>query len=347
MRLSAAYAPLLACPACSGPLTTGLECASCGVKYEAPDEIPDLRVRAADARTETVREFYTTAPFPGYPPRLSLQGLRARAARSEFARLLDQAVPGDARVVEVGCGTGQMSLFLATAERVVVGADLTRASLALGAAAARRFGLSRVLFVETDVRAPGLRAGAFDVVYSSGVLHHTPDPRASFAALARLARPGGIIVLGLYNVYARLLHRLRRGLARATGFRLIPFDPVLRDRAAEPARREAWLRDQYQHPEEHRHTLAEVQSWFREHDVEYLRAYPSTLIAAPPLEAGQLFEPAEDNWGFENVLSQIGWVRSLAHEGGLFVTIGRRRAAAAAPAAGAPEPASERARVSA
>ena len=154
------------------------------------------------------------------------------------------------------------------------------------------------------------------MVYSSGVLHHTPDPRASFRALARLCKPGGIIVLGLYNVYARLPLRLRRAVARATSFRVIPFDPVLRDRAAEPARREAWLRDQYRHPEEHRHTLREVQSWFAENQVEYVRAYPNTLIGAAPLEGGQLFQPAEDNWGFENVLAQIGWAASLGYEGG-------------------------------
>jgi len=51
--------------------------------------------------------------------------------------------------------------------------------------------VDKVRFVETELRRSGLREGAFDVVYSSGVLHHTPDPRASFAALARLAKPGG------------------------------------------------------------------------------------------------------------------------------------------------------------
>src|SRR6202041_1366155 len=105
------------------------------------------------------RDFYTVAPFPGYPPRGSLGSLRARAGRSELARLLDRAIPGDARVLEVGCGTGQMSLFLATADRVVVGADLTRASLELGAAAATRFGVDKATFVETDLRRPGLREG--------------------------------------------------------------------------------------------------------------------------------------------------------------------------------------------
>jgi SAM-dependent methyltransferase len=215
-----------------------------------------------------------------------------------------------------------MCLYLSRADRLVVGVDLTRASLRLGAAAADRFGLDRVLFVETDLRRPGLRAGAFDVVYSSGVLHHTPDPRASFARLVQLARPGGAIVVGVYNAFARIPLRLRRVVARLSGFRYIPFDPVLRERGRDPARREAWLRDQYRHPEEHRHTLAEVQAWFAENDVEYLRAYPSAVLGEEPSE---LFSHAVDNWRAEGWLAQLGWIRRLGHEGGLFFTVGRRR----------------------
>src|SRR5207237_3243488 len=140
-------------------------------------------------------------------------------------------------------------------------------------------------------------------------------------ARARRARPGGMIVVGLYNAYARLSHRLRRAVARLTGFRWIPCDPVLRERRGEPKRREAWLRDQYQHVEEHRHTLREVQGWFRENSVEYVRAYPSTLLASEPLREAELFEPAEDDWAFENVVSQLSWAGSLAHEGGLFAVV--------------------------
>jgi SAM-dependent methyltransferase len=203
----------------------------------------------------------------------------------------------------------------------MVGADLTRAALLLGAAAARRFALAQVQFVETDLRQPGLKASSFDVVYSAGVLHHTPDPRHSFARLVQLARPGGVIVLGVYNAFARLPLRLRRLVARASGYRLVPFDPVLRDRQSEPARHEAWLRDQYQHPEEHRHTLADVQRWFAETGVEYLRAYPSAVLGDEP---GELFAPAADNWRPEGWLAQLGWIRTLGPEGGLFFTIGRR-----------------------
>jgi SAM-dependent methyltransferase len=311
---------LLACPGCEGALNDQWACGDCGAVYGVEDGIPNLRVLGDDV-TETVRRFYEDAPFPNYPPRDSIEWLRARAGRSAFARLLDRAIPADARILDLGCGTGQMSLYLTHAARVVVGADLTRASLTLGAAAARRFGIEGVQFVETDLQRPGLRKGSFDVVYSSGVLHHTPDPRASFARVTELARPGGWIVLGLYNAFARIPLRLRRLVARATGYRFFAFDPVLRDRRSEPARLEAWVRDQYRHPAERRHTLGEVQRWFAENGVEYVRAYPSALLAT---ECEELFLADEDDWIVEGWLAQLGWMRSLAHEGGLFITVGRR-----------------------
>jgi SAM-dependent methyltransferase len=328
------FEELLACPRCRGGLSgfggttsdsTGLSapplrCASCGDEYPSPKGIPALRI-LSDARTEKVREFYARAPFPGYPPRDTLSAMRARAARSEFARGLDRAIPGDARVLELGCGTGQLSLYLATADRVVVGADLARPSLELAREAGDRFGLKGVLFLETDLNAPGLARGAFDVVICSGVLHHTPDPRKSFASVAQLVRPGGVLVIGLYNAYARLPQRLRRAAGFLTGYRWIPGDRVLRERESQPARRDAWFQDQYRHVEEHRHTLREVQTWFRENGIEYLRAYPSALLAG---ESDELFAQAEDDWAVEGWIAQLSWIRSIGGEGGVFATIGCR-----------------------
>src|SRR5688572_3077759 len=145
--------------------------------------------------------------------------------------------------------------------------------------------------------------------------------RASFGKLVELVRPGGVIVLGVYNAIARIPTRLRRAVARVSGYRVVPFDPILRDRSHDPERREAWLRDQYRHPEEHRHTIADVQRWFAEHGVEYLRTYPSAVFDDTPED---LFTRAADNWGLESWLTQIAWMRTLGREGGLFLTIGRK-----------------------
>jgi 2-polyprenyl-3-methyl-5-hydroxy-6-metoxy-1,4-benzoquinol methylase len=314
------FRELLACPACGSSLANDWSCCSCGARFQVIDGIPDLRL-PCEARTEVVRRFYEVSPFPGYSARDSLHALRTRAERNTFVRMLDHAIPGDARILDLGCGTGQMCLYLARADRVVVGADLARASLQLGVDAAKRFGLDRVQFVEVDLQRPGLKAGAFDVVYSAGVLHHTPNPREAFVRLAQLVKPGGRIVLGVYNAFARIPSRLRRLAARAFGFHAIPFDPVLRNRRNDPARMQAWVRDQYQHPEEHWHTLAEVQTWFAENQVEYLRAYPSAVFDDDPED---LFAAAADNWRPEGWLAQLGWMWTLGREGGLFFTIGRR-----------------------
>src|SRR5207248_122890 len=69
---------LLACPRCGGALRgRALSCTGCGAAYQVRGRIPDLRIES-DARTEAVREFYTQAPFPAYPPRDSPGWLRAR-----------------------------------------------------------------------------------------------------------------------------------------------------------------------------------------------------------------------------------------------------------------------------
>jgi len=318
---------LLACPACRGNLSGDWRCTACGTRFGAPDGVPNLRLDG-DSRTEIVRQFYERAPFPGYPPRDNLSAFRARAERSRFARLLDDAIPADARIAEIGCGTGQMSLFLARADRTVIAADLSRAALLLGQQAAARYGIARARFVETDLHRPGLKLGSFDVVYSAGVVHHTANPPAAFAALAQLARPGGIVIVGVYNALARLPLRLRRAVARVTRFRFVPFDPVLRERRNEPARRDAWMRDQYQHPEEHCYTVADVKRWLSENDVDYLRTFPSTLLED---ESGELFTGDTDDWRLESWLAQFGWIWTLGREGGLFFTIGRRSAARATP----------------
>lgn len=70
-----------------------------------------------------------------------------------------------------------------------------------------------------------------------------------------------------------------------------------------------------------------MQGWFGENEVEYLRSYPSALLDDGAPRGDELFSNAEDNWWPEGILAQLGWMRTLGAEGGLFIVIGRRRAA--------------------
>jgi len=66
------------------------------------------------------------------------------------------------------------------------------------------------------------------------------------------------------------------------------------------------------------------EGWFREAGIEYLRTYPDSLFASEAIPDDALFQESEDDWGFENWMAQLAWMKSLAHEGGLWVTIGRK-----------------------
>ena len=52
-----------------------------------------------------------------------------------------------------------------------------------------------------------------------------------------------------------------------------------------------------------------MQRWFRESGIEYLRTYPDSLLAHDPPEADALFQPAEDDWAWENWVAQLAWMK--------------------------------------
>ena len=91
--------------------------------------------------TEVVKQFYEQTPFPNYDDLDNPRALLEKARAGLFARLLNEQIPYDARVVEIGCGTGQLTNFLAIAHRSVVGVDVCLNSLRLAQEFKMRHGL--------------------------------------------------------------------------------------------------------------------------------------------------------------------------------------------------------------
>jgi ubiquinone/menaquinone biosynthesis C-methylase UbiE len=81
--------------------------------------------------TEIVKQFYEKTPFPNYDDLDNERALLEKARAGQFARLLNEQIPYSASVIEVGCGTGQLTNFLSIAHRSVLGIDVCLNSLRL------------------------------------------------------------------------------------------------------------------------------------------------------------------------------------------------------------------------
>jgi 2-polyprenyl-3-methyl-5-hydroxy-6-metoxy-1,4-benzoquinol methylase len=326
-------ADLLRCPTCDDhlePTPSGVRCASGAHRYPVHRGLPLLFVphRADDATdvTTRMRAFYEAHPFPDYEDLDSPPSLRQKALRAGFPRLVDEQIPYGARILEVGCGTGQFSNFLGTSSgREVLGTDLCINSLTLAEGFRRRHGLDGVGFLQMNLFRPCLEEARFDVVICNGVLHHTSAPFAGFASIVRLAKPGGLVVLGLYNRYGRVQTGLRQVLFRIAGDRLHRLDFRLRDARVGAARKQSWLMDQYRNPKESWHTIDEVLHWFEQTDVDFVSSVPKLVPFAPLEEDERLFRPAPRGSRLDHLLVQLGMLAAGGKEGGLFVMIGRRR----------------------
>ena len=100
-------------------------------------------------------------------------------------------------VLDVGCGMGRFAEVATRWGARVVGVDLSAAAeVAAGNLASRDF----VAF-QADVFALPFAPESFDVIYSIGVLHHTPDCEAAVKALDKYLKPGGLLVVWLYSGY--------------------------------------------------------------------------------------------------------------------------------------------------
>ncbi len=139
-------------------------------------EVPDSDVNATAGEQRWDPERYRR--WAAYVPALG----------REVIDLLDPS-PGE-RVLDLGCGDGELTAHLAARGCRVLGVDRSTDFVA----AARERGLTALQADARHLAGPELAAGRFDAVFSNAVLHWIPEAAAVIAGVRRLLRPGGRFV---------------------------------------------------------------------------------------------------------------------------------------------------------
>lgn len=130
------------------------------------------------------------------------------------------------KVLEIGCGLGTDGAQFAKAGADYTGIDLTDAAVDL---ARRRFAVTNLpgKFKTADAENLDFENESFDLVYSHGVLHHTPDTARAVKEIHRVLRPGGRAVVMLYHRDS-YNYRVNISLLRRTGARLLKSEGGIR-----------------------------------------------------------------------------------------------------------------------
>jgi ubiquinone/menaquinone biosynthesis C-methylase UbiE len=122
-------------------------------------------------------------------------GLRDPIVRQAWADLLDRLLPAPpARLVDLGCGTGSLSVLLAQRGYGVTAVDVSPKMLAAAQDKARAGGVV-VDFQLGNAAEPKLPPRSFDVVLSRHLLWALPDPGNAFQRWVRLLSPQGVVVM--------------------------------------------------------------------------------------------------------------------------------------------------------
>jgi len=326
---------IFVCPACGETLSLSaegrnIECSKCVRSFKCEEGIPLLffpnEWDSEEDVTDIIRSFYEETPFPNYEGLDSSWGLRQKAEKGIFVSLLDKEIPHGSRILEAGCGTGQLSNFLgASWGRSVFGTDICLNSLKLAQQFKTNNQIDDAAFLQMNLFKPVFRPESFDLVICNGVLHHTSNPLLGFQSLLSLVKKDGFIVVGLYNRYGRIVTDIRRLIFRLSGNRFHFLDPRVRNADVDAIVRHSWFMDQYKNPHESKHTVGEVLKWFDQNDVEFINSIPKSKAFSAVMAEERLFEPEPRAQAIDRFIIQLLMVLGGGKEGGFFTMIGRKK----------------------
>jgi len=156
-----------------------------------------------------VREQYEVSPYPRWiNTGLSLkpETLSNKTKKLKLKLFNDSINDIDSpNILIAGCGTGQHSILVASKIKnaKILAIDLSLSSLAYAKRKTEELGIQNIDYMQADILDLGKLDRKFDIIQSSGVLHHMDDPMAGWRSLYDCLEVGGLMKIGLYSELAR------------------------------------------------------------------------------------------------------------------------------------------------
>ena len=291
-------------------------------KYQNIDGILSFEIK--DIETKKVTNFYKETPFPNYKDNDDRQTILEKGNKNFLANQFKKFIGHKKNVLEVGCGTGQLSIYFSIGvNNNIVGLDPTIESLKLAKNFSDKNNVTNIKFVNADIFDDVLSDNYFDFIWCNGVLHHTKDPYGAFEILVKSLKKEGYVLIGMYNKIGRVRTIFRRYVFKFFGRKILDkIDPTLRNLKLDENEKNAWIRDQYIHPIESTHTIDEVLNWFDKNNITFISSIPSTDF---DYNYNDIFKKKSSGTFFSRILNQISMIfNSLGSDGGLFVLIGKK-----------------------
>ncbi len=293
-------------------------------KFEIKNDIISFKIK--DNKTKKVTEFYKITPFPNYKENDDKQSMLVKGNKNLLACQFKKFIGYKKKVLEVGCGTGQLSIYFALANNnEIIAFDPTIESINLGKNFSKKNNIKNIKFVNADIFDDVLTDNYFDFIWCNGVLHHTKDPYKAFEIISKSLKNNGYILIGLYNKIGRIRTIVRKYFSKIFGLKFLEiFDPTLKNLKVSADEKKAWIKDQYFHPIESLHTLGEVLKWFKKNNIEYINSIP-TCDFEDYENYEKLFEKKSQGDIYSRFFNQLSMIfNKLGSDGGLFIVIGKK-----------------------